>query len=233
MLNILPFVTQFTSLISKDEYLSPTQIDVTDPNALSILTQEDLTLLNNQHFIIKDNVFRDLVDCEQIIKDCQPLFDSKSKTSKMGQGDEKWQNSQIRGDKIIWINDQTNIPSSLQNLFHSMKQIQTEFNNATNIYSHKIESHITCYPGNGTGYIRHLDATTKSHSSRKLTCLFYLNTEWKSGDGGELMIYDNKENKNIKIKPIAYRLLIFQSGCVEHQVLATKVPRFAFTLWLH
>jgi SM-20-related protein len=150
------------------------------------------------------------------------------------QGDEKWENYQIRGDKIIWIkqtNDQKDIPLSLRILVQSMKQIQTEFNQSTNINTQNTESHLTCYPGNKSGYIRHLDATKTSHSQRKLTCLFYLNTEWQSGDGGELVIYN--ETKNIKIKPIAYRLLIFQSGCVEHQVLPTNVPRFAFTLWLH
>lgn len=231
MFKVLPFLTQYTSLISENDKLPPILIDVQDTSKLNFFTTKDINLLNSQRFIIKDNAFNHLVDCDSIINDSIPFFEKESKTSKMGEGELKWQNAHIRGDKVWWINSNTITPHSLGLLVDAMKQIQTELNQATNLNSEKSESHFTCYPGKGSGYIRHLDATTKSHSNRKITCLFYLNKNWKKGDGGELLIY-NETNQPIKVEPISNRLLIFQSGSVEHQVLPTNVDRFAYTLWL-
>lgn len=230
MINVLPLVTQYTTLIPQNEHLPPISLTLKDHTRLNILTPTDIDELNNQHFVIKDNVFIDIIDSKTLITDCLPYFEKDAISGKMGQREEKWQNNNIRGDKIWWINDSTEIPKSLSSLVQMIKKLQIELNESTNLNSQFTQSHLTCYPGNNTGYIRHLDATTKSHSNRKLTCLFYLNQDWKPGDGGELMIYG--DNKNIKVRPISNRLLIFQSGCVEHQVLSTLVPRYAFTLWM-
>ena len=37
---------------------------------------------------------------------------------------------------------------------------------------------VACYPGDGTGYKRHIDNTTKD--GRALSCLYYLNKGWQA-----------------------------------------------------
>lgn len=228
----LPILSQYTSLIPADEKLPPIQIDLKDESKLSILSPHDIECLNKQHFVVKDNIFLNLIDCEQIVKDCSHLFKDESTKAKMGQKDEKWSHSNIRGDHIFWINERnfSIIPTSLMSLVSTINLIRDELNQSCDLGLSKVESHLTCYPGNRSGYIRHLDATKSSHLQRKITCLFYLNSHWTKTDGGELIIYANDE-KDIVVEPISYRLLIFQSGCVEHQVLPTNSYRYAFTSW--
>lgn len=62
---------------------------------------------------------------------------------------------------------------------------------------------------------------------------YYLNHNWKKGDGGELRIY-NEDNKTVaaEIEPIGDRLVVFFSDKrVPHEVLPTNTERFAITHW--
>jgi hypothetical protein len=92
---------------------------------------------------------------------------------------------------------------------------------------------VTCYPGNGSKYIKHSDNPHKN--GRKLTVIYYLNHNWKKGDGGELRVYD-KDNETVArdIEPIADRLVVFYSDKrVPHEVLPNHKERFAITHWFY
>lgn len=43
---------------------------------------------------------------------------------------------------------------------------------------------LTCYPGGGARYIRHVD--NGNRNGRKLTAILYLNPHWKEGDGKDI-----------------------------------------------
>eukprot|EP00928_Gymnodinium_smaydae_P045313 TRINITY_DN30229_c0_g1_i1.p1 TRINITY_DN30229_c0_g1~~TRINITY_DN30229_c0_g1_i1.p1 ORF type:complete len:588 (-),score=132.62 TRINITY_DN30229_c0_g1_i1:96-1859(-) len=91
---------------------------------------------------------------------------------------------------------------------------------------------VACYPGASRGkYLRHCD----TGRGAALTAIFYLNSEWCAGDGGELRLYEEGfHNTQVKIdlEPVANRLLLFWATeeC-PHEVLPALRDRYAMTIW--
>jgi hypothetical protein len=76
---------------------------------------------------------------------------------------------------------------------------------------------------------------------RYLTCIVYLNSDWKEGDGGCLRIFPNGDTKkdacsdepvHVDVAPLAGRMVVFSSPTLFHVVLVTRVQRFACAVWL-
>jgi hypothetical protein len=67
-------------------------------------------------------------------------------------------------------------------------------------------------------------------SKRQLTCIVYLNKNWKEGDGGELVLLPFLSSP-IKIAPLFNRAVLFQSDKHLHRVLPSVKERFCFTVW--
>lgn len=134
--------------------------------------------------------------------------------------------SAIRGDFIYWLDRNKDI--ELAPFFGLMDELNQNLKRFCYLSLADSEFHIAKYPA-GSHYNKHLDQF-QERSNRQITVLIYLNENWKPGDGGELKIYRDEEN--ILIEPIAKRLLLFKSDCVEHEVLTTHVPRYSLTGWL-
>jgi len=92
---------------------------------------------------------------------------------------------------------------------------------------------LTCYPGNGSKYTRHVD--NPNENGRILTVIYYLNASYnKETDGGEIMLHipDGSSEKEFIVEPVADRLLVFWSDMrVPHQVLPSHAGRMAVTVW--
>ncbi|KRX09708.1 hypothetical protein PPERSA_02580 [Pseudocohnilembus persalinus] len=67
-------------------------------------------------------------------------------------------------------------------------------------------------------------------SKRQLTCVIYLNPEWKEGDGGEIVVWPFLEQP-VKIAPKMDRAVLFRSDMVLHRVMPSKKERFCFSIW--
>lgn len=67
------------------------------------------------------------------------------------------------------------------------------------------------YPGNGTGYTRHLDATRVEDCNvvrRQITLIFYVHQE---ATGGQLRVFaPNSKETYLDIDPLPSRLVVFQ-----------------------
>jgi Rps23 Pro-64 3,4-dihydroxylase Tpa1-like proline 4-hydroxylase len=80
--------------------------------------------------------------------------------------------------------------------------------------------------------------------TRKLTCILYLNPEYKQGDGGELrLVLSNKEEtlSTVDLSPESGRILLFWSDEIPHEVLPSapnhdekdeSLDRYALTIWI-
>lgn len=136
----------------------------------------------------------------------------------------------IRGDSILWLDTADHYPAT-QEIFTLTKMMQDAFNQYFYLGLKHIELHYARY-GSGKGYTRHLDQHHQTFH-RKITFITYLNPEWRQEDGGELVLYDPlKPSEELqRVLPIAGRTVIFRSELLEHEVLASKKPRWSVTGW--
>ena len=88
---------------------------------------------------------------------------------------------------------------------------------------------VTCYAGNQARYARHVDNPTRN--GRRVTCIFYTNKTWTSGDGGCLDVFPVGLEKE-SIAPLFNRLALFWSDerC-PHEVTPCETSRFALSVW--
>lgn len=138
----------------------------------------------------------------------------------------------IRGDFILWLDENSNHPAEKQ-FFAKINDFTDYLNRTCYMGINEKEFHYALYP-EGTFYKRHLD-TFQNDSRRKLSVVCYLNDEdWKQEYGGELTIYtgDNGSEKAIDIYPMQGRMAVFESQVLEHEVKPVKKERLSITGWL-
>lgn len=137
----------------------------------------------------------------------------------------------IRGDFILWLNEQEQEKSE-SNFFKKVNDLSSYLNSTCYMGITESEFHYALYPVN-TFYKRHLD-TFQNDSRRKLSLVCYLNDEnWKPEYGGELVIYKNNSGKEVPrvIYPLMGKMVIFESQILEHEVKPVKKERLSITGW--
>jgi SM-20-related protein len=132
-----------------------------------------------------------------------------------------------RGDYIAWI-DQTNPDEATKNYLDKICQLITDLNRSFYLGIRDYECHFALYPA-GASYARHVDRH-RSGSSRVVSFVFYLNADWQTEDGGQLLIYD-QNRLAAEIIPQSGRLAVFLSE-KEHEVAITQRPRMSITGWM-
>lgn len=138
----------------------------------------------------------------------------------------------IRGDFILWLNEENANGAELQ-FFTKINDFKDYLNRTCFMGINEGEFHYALYP-QGTFYKRHLD-TFQNDSRRKLSMVCYLNDEdWKPEYGGELTIYlnENGTEKTIDIYPVQGRMVVFESQILEHEVKPVQRERLSITGWL-
>lgn len=141
----------------------------------------------------------------------------------------------IRGDEIAWV--EGNEPGC-ENIGCLMAHIdETIMRSAANgqlgnyAINGRTKAMVACYPGNGTGYVRHVD--NPNGDGRCITCIYYLNKDWDvKVQGGLLQLYPEGRNVVANIEPLFDRLLIFWSDRRNpHEVKPAFDTRYAITVW--
>lgn len=136
-------------------------------------------------------------------------------------------NESVRRDEIVWINGES--PAGMKWLQWT-QALQSYLNRRLFLGLFSFESHFAHY-AKGNYYKRHLDAF-KGEANRILSLVLYLNPEWKSEDGGALILYQNSEDKTgICVNPEYATLTVFLSEEFEHEVKPTETDRYSVAGW--
>lgn len=201
-----------------------------DVTELSLLDSVADSLALNSYAII-DNFLSDeeALDCLDVLQENKEEGNFKKAgigTLGMHQIDKT-----IRGDEIKWLDNQNLSPPS-QVYMDQVGAMMRYFNRTLFLSLKDFECHFAHYPS-GTFYKRHLDLL-KLSDHRKLSFVFYLNPNWKEGDGGELLLYlqENGEEKTVTVNPILGRLVVFRSEILEHEVALAHKSRHSITGWM-
>ena len=147
--------------------------------------------------------------------------------------EQKFTEKRIRGDKITWLEGNEKHAPNIVKLIDFVDTLVIHCNNLPDgIQEYRIEGRakamVACYPGNGTGYSRHVD--NPDGDGRCLTVIYYLNQGWGEKNGGKLRIY--REDGHVDVEPFLNRLLLFWSDKRNpHEVLPAYSTRYAITIW--
>lgn len=182
--------------------------------------------LKHQGYIILNDVFT--------IEQLQSLFiDIKETDGKyfhqagIGREHEHQLNQFVRRDRIRWL-DMSHPP--VQFYLQWAEHLRQHLNQELFLGLFDYESHYAHYP-NGAFYKKHLD-TFKGNSNRRLSSILYLNPAWQPADGGELVMYAQKDNHVLEtVLPTFGTMVIFLSEEFPHEVLPTQCSRYSLTGW--
>jgi len=171
---------------------------------------ESLALQNSISSIIEDISQQGYAVIEQFINPQEitslraqaKILHSAGEMHKAKTGISKLENSTLRGDFIHWI-EASDASEAEMVYLNAMTELQHAINQAFFLGLFELESHFAIYPP-GAGYQKHLDQFI-GKEERKVSCILYLNENWRSEDGGHLRVYLDKkdERRFVDITPQA------------------------------
>lgn len=131
----------------------------------------------------------------------------------------------VRGDAIAWItrDEATGAFVEAVGRFEALMQ---ELNERAYMGLRRFELQLARYEA-GAHYAKHLDSFP-GDDNRRITAIVYLNPAWTPADSGLLRVHGEAPRD---VEPVMDRLLVFRSSLIEHEVLASRAPRWALTAW--
>eukprot|EP00062_Callorhinchus_milii_P009214 gi/632952779/ref/XP_007892044.1/ PREDICTED: egl nine homolog 1 [Callorhinchus milii] len=139
----------------------------------------------------------------------------------------------IRGDQITWVDGKEPGCAQIGLLMSNMDDLIRHCNGKLGTYNinGRTKAMVACYPGKGTGYVRHVD--NPNGDGRCVTCIYYLNKSWNAQvQGGVLRIFPEGKLQFADIEPKFDRLLLFWSDRRNpHEVQPSFATRYAITVW--
>lgn len=133
------------------------------------------------------------------------------------------EDSDVRGDQILWWEDDT-VCAAQTEFLSRVQKIESRMNQEFFLGLRDLEIHYACYPG-GSRYEKHFD-NPHGANRRVISGVFYLNSNWNSAHGGDLVF-----SRGERIHPKGNRLVLFLSQEIEHEVEETTVIRKSIVMW--
>ncbi|KAM4813377.1 egl nine homolog 1 [Urocitellus parryii] len=187
----------------------------------------------NKHGICVVDDFLGRETGQQIGDEVRALHDTGKFTDGQLVSQKSDSSKDIRGDKITWIEGKEPGCETIGLLMSSMDDLIRHCNGKLGNYkiNGRTKAMVACYPGNGTGYVRHVD--NPNGDGRCVTCIYYLNKDWDAKvSGGILRIFPEGKAQFADIEPKFDRLLFFWSDRRNpHEVQPAYATRYAITVW--
>ncbi|XP_030626874.1 egl nine homolog 1 isoform X7 [Chanos chanos] len=169
----------------------------------------------------------------KILEDVRALYQTGKFTDGQLVSQRSDSSKDIRGDKITWIEGREPGCEKIAFLMSRMDDLVRHCNGKLGNYriNGRTKAMVACYPGNGTGYVRHVD--NPNGDGRCVTCIYYLNKDWDAKEhGGLLRIFPEGKAQFADIEPKFDRLLFFWSDRRNpHEVQPAYATRYAITVW--
>lgn len=187
----------------------------------------------NKHGICVVDDFLGKDTGQQIGEEVRALHDTGKFTDGQLVSQKSDSSKDIRGDQITWIEGKEPGCETIGLLMSSMDDLIRHCNGKLGNYkiNGRTKAMVACYPGNGTGYVRHVD--NPNGDGRCVTCIYYLNKDWDAKvSGGILRIFPEGKAQFADIEPKFDRLLFFWSDRRNpHEVQPAYATRYAITVW--
>lgn len=188
--------------------------------------------MNKHGICVVDNFLGDEIG-RNILKDVKALYLTGGFTDGQLVSQRSDSSKDIRGDKITWVEGKEPGCERISFLMSRMDDLIRHCNGKLGNYriNGRTKAMVACYPGNGTGYVRHVD--NPNGDGRCVTCIYYLNKDWNAKDhGGLLRIFPEGTAQFADIEPKFDRLILFWSDRRNpHEVQPAYSTRYAITVW--
>lgn len=186
-----------------------------------------LDALDSQQFAIL-NEFLPELDYQALLNLAKDGYArGKFRAARVGSTEQATLNQDIRSDQISWLDDSSTNPA-MKAYYVAMNDLIKTLNQKFYLGLAEFETHFAIYQP-GDFYRKHSDQF-KSNQDRRISCVYYLNTQWDSADGGELQLYDQHDNKLATVAPLGNRLVCFDSS-LPHEVYPTHKTRYSIAGW--
>jgi SM-20-related protein len=163
---------------------------------------------------------------EKLFTRCHDDDSTRFHAAQVGRGAGK-QLSGIRGDVIDWL-DEANVTD--QAYLACMDTLRLGLNVSLFLGLFDYESHYAIY-GKGDGYAKHSDVL-QGQKNRILTTVLYLNEDWHTRDGGELVVFESTGKSIVTtVNPTFGTMIIFLSEAFPHEVLLSHATRRSIAGW--
>jgi SM-20-related protein len=182
--------------------------------------------LEHTGYIVMDNALSAQL-LTKLFNRCHNTDTARFQTTHIGRGNDKKQINSIRGDVISWL-ENSNTTDQLYLAW--MEELRTGLNAALYLGLFDYESHYAIYEA-GAGYAKHSDVLA-GKKNRILSTVLYLNEDWQSLDGGELVLFDPEGVAIIAtVQPTFGKMIIFLSDSFPHEVLLAHQTRRSIAGW--
>ncbi len=182
--------------------------------------------LREQGYIVLDAVFS-VEQLQHMFIDIKQTDNSEFHHAGIGRDQSHMLNQFVRRDRICWL-QADHAPVSYY--MEWTEQLREYLNRELFLGLFDYECHYAHYQPGGF-YKKHYD-TFQGSSTRRLSTALYLNPDWKTEDGGELVLYaDDNETVLETVLPRFGNMVIFLSEEFPHEVLPCSRSRYSLTGW--
>jgi SM-20-related protein len=131
----------------------------------------------------------------------------------VGRGAKRHVDTDLRSDKIRWLDATT---KAQRQFLAWMEAYRMQLNRRFFLGLNEYEAHLATYE-KGSFYTVHYD-NFRARNDRIVTTVFYLNPEWDTRWGGELVVYDASMRELARIFPEPGTFVTFMSEELPHEV---------------